>query len=58
MFSLFRRKTIENVEPDFSKINVEDQPQTLEKPQQSFSFDVDTSSEKEKIINNFWITLF
>ena len=50
IISLFRRKEIKNVEPDFSKINIEDQPQTLEKPQQSFSFDIGASSEKEKII--------
>ncbi len=49
IISLFRRKTIENVEPDFSKINIEDQPQTLEKTQQSFSFNIDASSQKEKI---------
>ena len=50
IISLFRRKEIKNVEPDFSKINIEDQPQTLEKPQQSFSFDIGANSEKEKII--------
>ena len=38
---------MENIEPDFSKINIENQPQTLEKPQQSFSFDTDTSSKTE-----------
>ncbi|MEC7150202.1 MAG: DNA translocase FtsK 4TM domain-containing protein [Pseudomonadota bacterium] len=46
---LFRRKPEENIEPDFSKINVEDQPQTLEKPQQSFSFDTDTNFQKEQV---------
>ena len=40
---------MENIEPDFSKINIEDQPQTLEKPQQSFSFDTDTSSQTEQV---------
>ena len=40
---------MEDIEPDFSKINVEDQPQTLEKPQQSFSFDTNTSSKSEKV---------
>ncbi len=49
IISLFRRKPVENIEPDFSKINIEDQPQTLEKPQQSFSFDTDTSSQTEKV---------
>ena len=33
----------------FSKINIEDQPQTLEKPQQSFSFDTDTSFQTEQV---------
>ncbi len=50
MISLFRRKEVENIEPDFSKINIEDQPQTLEKPQQSFSFDIDDNSQKDKIV--------
>ncbi len=49
IISLFRRKPVENIEPDFSKINIEDQPQTLEKPQQSFSFDTDTSSQTEQV---------
>ena len=40
---------MEAIEPDFSKINIEDQPQTLEKPQQSFSFDTDTSSKTEQV---------
>ena len=31
IISLFRRKPVENIEPDFSKINIENQPQTLEK---------------------------
>ncbi len=52
IFSLFRGKPVENNEPDFSKINIEDQPQTLEKPQQSFSFDTDTFSKSNQIINN------
>ncbi len=49
ILSLFKRKPAENIEPDFSKINIEDQPQTLEKPQQSFSFDTDISSQKEQV---------
>ncbi len=49
IISLFRRKPVENIEPDFSKINIEDQPQTLEKPQQSFSFDTDTSFQTEQV---------
>jgi len=49
IISLFRRKPVENNEPDFSKINIEDQPQTLEKPQQSFSFDTDISSQTEQV---------
>ena len=49
IISLFRRKPVENIEPDFTKINIEDQPQTLEKPQQSFSFDTDTSSKTEQV---------
>ena len=40
---------METVEPDFSKINIEDQPQTFEKPQQSFSFDTNSSPQKEQI---------
>ena len=51
IISLFKRKEVENVEPDFSKINIEDQPQTLEKPQQSFSFDIDANSQKDKIVS-------
>ena len=51
IISLFKRKEVENVEPDFSKINIEDQPQTLEKPQQSFSFDTDANSQKDKIVS-------
>ena len=49
IISLFKRKEVEILEPDLSKINIEDQPQTLEKPQQSFSFNIDASSQKEKI---------
>ncbi len=49
IISLFRRKPVEKIEPDFSEINIEDQPQTLEKPQQSFSFDADTSSKTEQV---------
>ena len=49
IISLFRRKPVENIEPDFSKINIEDQPRTLEKPQQSFSFDTDTSAQIEQV---------
>ena len=48
IISLFKRKFVENNEPDFSKINVEDQPQTLEKKQQSFSFD--TFSKSDQVI--------
>ena len=40
---------MENIEPDFSKINIEDQPQTLEKPQQSFSFDNEASPKREQV---------
>ena len=49
IISILRRKPVEKVEPDFSKINIEDQPQALEKPQQSFSFDADTSSQAEQV---------
>ena len=49
IISLFRRREVKIVEPDFSKINIEDRPQTLEKPQQSFSFDIDSDSKKGKI---------
>ena len=48
IISLFRRKPIENNESEFNKIDVENHPQTLEKPQQSFSFDTDTSPKTEK----------
>ena len=47
--SLFKRRPMENVETDFSKINIEDQPQTLEKPQQSFSFEADTFSKSNQV---------
>ena len=47
MFSLLKRKPTENVQDDFNKMDIEDQPQTLEKPQQSFSFDSSTSIPKE-----------
>ena len=40
---------MENIKPDFSKINLEDQPQTLDKPQQSFSFETDVSSQIEQV---------
>ncbi len=49
VITLFKRKPVENIEPDFNKINIEDKPQTLEKPQQSFSFDTDTSSKTEQV---------
>ena len=49
IISLFKRKPVENIEQDFTKINIEDQPQTLEKPQQSFSFDTDTSSVTDQV---------
>ncbi len=48
--SLFRTKPLQDVEPNFSKINIEDQSQTLEKPQQSFSFDTDTISKTERAV--------
>ena len=47
MFSLLKRKPTENVQDDFNKMDIEDQPQTLEKPQQSFSFDSSASIPKE-----------
>ncbi len=47
IFSLFKRKPTENIQDDFNKMDIEDQPQTLEKPQQSFSFDSNTSIPKE-----------
>ncbi|MEC7137234.1 MAG: DNA translocase FtsK 4TM domain-containing protein, partial [Pseudomonadota bacterium] len=47
--SLFRRKPAENIEQDFIKINIENQPQTLEKPQQSFSFDNEASPKREQV---------
>ncbi len=49
IISLFKKKPVENVEPDFSKINIEDQPQTLEKPQQSFSFDTDMIPKSDQV---------
>ena len=49
IISLFRRKPVENIEPEFTKINIEDHPQTLEKPQQSFSFDIDASSKTKQV---------
>ena len=50
IISLFRRKPVENIEPDFSKINIEDQPKTLEKPQQSFSFDTDMVPKSDQVV--------
>ncbi len=49
VISLFRRKPVEEIEPDYSKINIDDQPQTLEKPQQSFSFDTDTFPKSDQV---------
>ncbi len=51
IISLFRKKTFENTSRDLDKINIEDQPQTLEIPQQSFSFDTDASFHKEQTIS-------
>ena len=51
IISLFRKKTSENTSRDLDKINIEDQPQTLEIPQQSFSFDTDASFHKEQTIS-------
>ena len=51
IISLFRKKTSENTNRDLDKINIEDQPQTLEIPQQSFSFDTDASFHKEQTIS-------
>ena len=50
IISLFKRKSLENIEPDFSKINIEEQPQILEKPQQSFSFDTDKFSKSDPVL--------
>ncbi len=50
IISLFKRKSVKDTEPDLSKINIEDQPQTLEKPQQSFSFDTDTFSKQDQAV--------
>ncbi|MAW17491.1 MAG: DNA translocase FtsK [Candidatus Pelagibacter sp. TMED272] len=48
--SLFRKKTKENIELDSSKINVENRLQTLEKPQQSFSFDTNVEPQTEQSV--------
>ena len=37
IISLFKRKRCGKYRADFSKINIEDQPQTLEKPDVTFS---------------------
>jgi len=47
ILSLFKRKSVENIETNFNK-STEIQSQTLEKPQQSFSFDINTGSQKEQ----------
>ena len=47
IFSLLKSKPTENIHDDFNKMDIADQPQTLEKPQQSFSFDSSTSIPKE-----------
>ena len=57
IFSLFKRKPIESVQHDFNKIDFDDRPQTLEKPQQSFSFDADSSVEKEQNFSKTKYTL-
>mgnify|MGYP001408873920 CR=1 FL=1 len=49
---------LECVEPDFDKINIKDLPQTIERPQPSFSFDTDNFSSKSiicelKCLNSF-----
>jgi len=51
LISFFRRKPIESINPEFSKNNINSQFQTLEKPQQSFSFDADSEIEKEQTIS-------
>ena len=50
VISIFRRKHVENIEPGLNKINIENQPQTLEKPQQSFLFDTDMSPKSDQVV--------
>ena len=51
IFSIFRKKPTEENVSDFSKMNIEDQPKTLERPQQAFTFETNLSSQKEQTIS-------
>ncbi len=48
--SLLKRKSAENTDSEIDKMIAEGQPQTLEKPQQSFSFDADTNEQREQTV--------
>ena len=50
LVSLFKRKLVEEVKPDFNSINLDDRPQTLEKPQQSFAFENEQNVEKQQSV--------
>ncbi len=49
--SFVKRKPQENFDTNFSKINTDIQSQTIEKPQQSFSFDSNFTSSQEQTIS-------
>ena len=51
IISLFRSKPVKNIEQEFNNINIENQPQALEKPQQSFSFDTDTYPKTDQVVS-------
>ena len=47
---LFKRNHVESINHEFAKSNTDNQSQTLERPQQSFSFDVDLEHQKEQTV--------
>ena len=49
--SLFRRKPVESIDSEFAKSDINNQSQTVEKPQQSFSFDVDSEFQREQTVS-------
>ena len=48
---LFRKKPLENVQPENNRLNFDNQPDELVKPQQTFLFDNDTSVQKEQTVS-------
>ena len=51
LFFYLEKKPLENVQPENNRLNFDNQPDELVKPQQTFLFDNDTSVQKEQTVS-------